>query len=150
MQVLLSRRQALIGAAGLLCLPTGCARQAAQIYRDPGCGCCLEWVKRLNNVLDVAVEVFETADRSAIALAHGLPKQLSSCHSAVIDGLLFEGHVPVDDLRQLLDERPSGIGGLAVPGMPIGSPGMELGEEREAFDVFAFGVAGIKIYAHHA
>ena len=79
-----------------------------------------------------------------------MPADLASCHTALIDGMVFEGHVPIDDIRRVLAQRPKGVAGLAVKGMPMGSPGMEApGGMTQAYDVMTFGEAGERIYAHH-
>ena len=111
--------------------------QTITVYKTPTCGCCHEWVAHLeqNGFAVVAKDVPDTAPyRSQL----GVPKALGSCHTGVIDGYALEGHVPAADIRRLLAERPQARG-LAVPGMPIGSPGMEVeGTRRDAFDVVLF------------
>lgn len=107
------------------------------VYRDPGCRCCGGWMEHLR------AEGFEpknvpTEDMEAFKREHGISEELSSCHTAVLDGYLIEGHVPVADIRRLLAERPQ-IAGIAVPGMPIGTPGMESDDgTQDAFDVISF------------
>jgi hypothetical protein len=79
-----------------------------------------------------------------------VPQRLSSCHTAVIDGLVFEGHVPLADMKRLLAQRPRGVAGLAVAGMPLGSPGMEMpGQRAQPYVVMSFGPAGERIFARH-
>jgi len=82
----------------------------------------------------------------------GVPVDLASCHTGVVEGLVIEGHVPAEDVLRLLSECPRGVTGIAVPGMPIGSPGMEIaGRGRDAFTVFAFGPNGSRtVFANHA
>lgn len=105
-------------------------------YRSPSCSCCGSWLDH------VEAEGFQnndqvTADMDAIKAELGIPEALSSCHTALIDGYLIEGHVPVADIQRLLAERPH-VAGLTVPGMPVGSPGMESGDTHDAYRVLAF------------
>ncbi|WP_369405436.1 DUF411 domain-containing protein [Novosphingobium lentum] len=94
--------------------------------------------------------MIDDAKRSAYQARLGVPARLASCHTAVIDGLVFEGHVPIADMQRVLRERPHGITGLTVAGMPMGSPGMEMpGMHEQPYDVIAFGHAGTRVYAHH-
>ena len=119
---------ALLGAAW----PARAALPPMRVCKSPSCGCCTEWVKHLRaDGFIVAVE--ETGNNAARARL-GMPSSLASCHTAEIGGYAIEGHVPAADIRRLLSTRPKGRG-LAVPGMPIGSPGMEQGDERDAYDV---------------
>ncbi|MBX7514607.1 DUF411 domain-containing protein [Qipengyuania sp. GH38] len=129
---------ALVGCAG--------AVQATDIamYRDPNCGCCLSWLKHAHEHFSadgdaVAAKTIESENIAAIKSANGVPADLVSCHTAIVDGMVIEGHVPAADIERLLEERPDGITGLAVAGMPLGSPGMEMGERRQAYQVIAFG-----------
>ena len=93
----------------------------------------------------------DDTNRAAFKKAHGVPADLASCHTAIIDGMTFEGHVPIADMKRLLEARPKGVSGLAVAGMPMGSPGMEMpGMRAQAYDVTAFGASGRKIFAHHS
>lgn len=98
-----------------------------------------------------AVEVENTTDLTAVKQTHGIPLELQSCHTAIVDGYIVEGHVPVAEIERLLAERPD-IAGLAVPGMPIGSPGMEVeGMDNQPYDVIAFSEDGqTSIFASYA
>ncbi len=94
--------------------------------------------------------MIDDAKRAAFEKARGVPADLVSCHTAVIDGMTFEGHVPIADMKRVLKQRPNGVSGLAVAGMPTGSPGMEMaGMRRQAYDVVAFGSNGRRVFAHH-
>ena len=94
---------------------------------------------------DTACQALQAALRKI-----GLPADLVSCHTALIDGVAFEGHVPVADMKRVLASKPKGVKGLAVAGMPLGSPGMEVpGQKPQPFVVYSFGAAGQKIYARH-
>jgi hypothetical protein len=91
---------------------------------------------------DYTVEIENVSDLQSVKNRYQVPSQLRSCHTAIVDGYIVEGHVPVDDIERMLDERPDIIG-LAVPGMPIGSPGMEVpGASAQPFDVISFDEAG--------
>jgi hypothetical protein len=109
------------------------------MWRDPGCGCCLAWAKRMEAAFGKRLPVVDAADMAAIKRARGVPAALRSCHTALIHGYAVEGHVPPADVRRLIAARTAGITGLAVPGMPLGAPGMEHGEHRDPYKVFAFG-----------
>lgn len=108
------------------------------VTRDPSCGCCGAWVEHLRRA-GFAVEVVETSELNRIKARLGVPQALASCHTGEIAGFVVEGHVPAGAIKRLLAERPQGKG-LAVPGMPIGSPGMEVdGVDPETYDVVLFG-----------
>lgn len=119
------------------------------VYKTPTCGCCHEWVDHLeaNGFAVVANDVPSTAPYRE---RFGVPKELASCHTGVIDGYALEGHVPAAEIKRLLTEKPKGRG-LAVPAMPIGSPGMEVeGTRRDAFDVVLFDDSGRRsVYRHY-
>lgn len=120
------------------------------MHRDPGCGCCAKWAEQVRAEFKLRVTVVNDRSRSAFQRARGVPQRLSSCHTAVIDGLVFEGHVPVADIKRLLAQRPRGVAGLAVAGMPLGSPGMEVsGQHRQPYVVMSFGPAGERVFARH-
>lgn len=111
---------------------------ALKVHRDEGCGCCHVWAEQLSATGRFAVELIDEPDMQWIKQRLGVSAALASCHTAECEGLVFEGHVPAEDMLRLLQERPAGIYGLAVPGMPTGSPGMEHPRGlREAFDVIA-------------
>ena len=109
---------------------------AMQVYKSPTCGCCGKWVDHVK-AAGFAPEVHDVADLSPVKTNGGVPPDLQSCHTAIIGGYTIEGHVPADVIRQLLAEKPR-IAGIAVPGMPIGSPGMEVGARKDAYEVIAF------------
>jgi hypothetical protein len=136
-------RRGILGAAVVL-LATAIRPGWAQaspivVYKDPSCGCCSGWVRHLEKA-GFVVKVTETADLDTVRKGLGVPADLASCHTAQIDGYVLEGHVPAAAVRRLLEERPNGIG-LAVPGMPAGSPGMG-GDTPEKYEVVLFGAAG--------
>lgn len=144
----LSRRRLLLASAALvggLGLPAFAASGAALVHvrKDPDCGCCTAWIDILKAAgFEVTVELVPPADLAQFKLARGIPETMVSCHTAEADGYLVEGHVPPADLRRLLEERPDALG-LAVPGMPWGSPGMGPEAEREAYNVFLIARDGI-------
>ena len=118
------------------------------VYKSPTCGCCQGWVEHLERD-GFQVEVVEMTDRSAIAEGRGVPRDLGSCHTAVVGDYVVEGHVPATDIRRLLEEAPDAAG-IAVPGMPIGSPGMEQGDHVQAYDVVLIGKDGSRtVFASH-
>ena len=115
------------------------------VYKSPTCGCCVKWV----NILEEAgydVETVDLRDLRGIKQEWGISPTISSCHTAVVNGTyIVEGHVPVAQIQKMLDEQPA-IRGLAVPGMPIGSPGME-GPNAKPYDVLAIEEEGTSVYA---
>ena len=109
------------------------------VYKSPSCGCCVKWVDHLEAAgFDVTVE--DVADVIPVKQQAGVPTDMTSCHTALVGDYVIEGHVPAGTIKDLLAEAPD-IRGLAVPGMPIGSPGME-GPNPQAYDVMAFDGAG--------
>ena len=129
--------------AALLLLLAACssAAQAAtyEMFRDPHCGCCLLWADHVREEIEVEVKETVTEAMSQIKTNNGVPYDLWSCHTMIVDGYVIEGHVPAAEIERLLEERPEGVRGLAVAGMPIGSPGMEIGERKQPYQVIAFG-----------
>ena len=120
-----------------------------EVYKDPGCGCCANWVKHLQ-AHGFVTRVTDTKDLASFKTQHQVPTQARSCHTALVDGYVIEGHVPAADVQRLLKERPSVLG-LAVPGMPIGSPGMEVaGMKAASYNVMSFDRDGeLKVYSAH-
>ena len=120
------------------------------MHRDPGCGCCEQWAARVRQAFGRNVRIVDDANRTAFQQQVGLPANLVSCHTAIVDGIAFEGHVPIADMRRVLASRPKGVRGLAVAGMPIESPGMEVpGVRAQRYNVIAFGAARTSVYAQH-
>ncbi|MBL27277.1 MAG: metal-binding protein [Rhodospirillaceae bacterium] len=136
-----SRRTVLIGGTALLAIsPTLAraqgARPAIHVLKDPNCGCCSAWIAILeNDGFSVSTERSAGTLLMRYKIENGIPQEMVSCHTGEIAGYMIEGHVPPADIRRLLAERPDAVG-LAVPGMPYGSPGMGPEDEREAYDVF--------------
>ncbi|HYF07307.1 MAG TPA: DUF411 domain-containing protein [Acetobacteraceae bacterium] len=143
------RRSLLLGAL----LLAGNARAEAtdrpllRVWRDPNCGCCGAWIDHMRQA-GFAVEDSMVSSVGPVRRRLGIPADLLSCHAALVGGYALEGHVPAAAVRRLLAERPPGVRGLAVPGMPVGSPGMEVpGEPPDTFDVIAFDAgAGRRVF----
>ena len=139
--------------AALVLLPAVASAQtgnAVKLYKDPTCGCCEQWVEHLRKA-GFTVAVSNAADMTVVKDSYRVPAQARSCHTGVVAGYALEGHVPAVDVQRLLKTRPAGVIGLAVAGMPIGSPGMEVAGGREQpYDVLAFDKSGkTTVYAHY-
>ena len=119
------------------------------VHKTPTCGCCRAWVDHLR-AQGFHVETVDRDDLTMVKAANGVPGGLQSCHTATVGGYVVEGHVPAGDIRRLLAERPA-VAGIAVPGMPVGSPGMEVpGTPTERYDVVSFDRAGAtQVFASH-
>jgi hypothetical protein len=112
-------------------------RRRMTVYKTPTCGCCSAWVKHVR-ASGFDVEEINVDDVMPYKRKLGVPEDLASCHTAVVGAYAFEGHVPADLIEKLMREAPRGVKGLAVPGMPVGSPGMEMGNRKDAYEVVAF------------
>lgn len=124
------------GAGAVMVFGKGAAAAEIMVHKSPACGCCGAWVDYLRTN-GFRVVVRENDDLAPIKRQLGVPAELESCHTASVDGYTIEGHVPVADVRRLLAERPDVLG-LSVPGMPIGSPGMETGGKPDVYAVIAW------------
>ncbi|AKQ41647.1 metal-binding protein [Aurantiacibacter atlanticus] len=146
-----SLRKSLAATAFLALAACSNATQAATytMFRDPGCGCCLNWAAHVEEGMEAQVATTDSADMAAIKMDKGVPRELWSCHTMEVESYIIEGHVPADAIEKLLRERPPGVTGIAVPGMPLGSPGMEVGGRVQPYDVIAFGPEGTKVFASH-
>lgn len=146
-----SLRKSLLGTALLALAACSNAAQAASytMFRDPGCGCCLKWTEHFEEGMDAQVTTANSTDMAEVKMDRGVPRELWSCHTMEVEGYIIEGHVPADAIEKLLRERPPGVAGLAVPGMPVGSPGMEVGDRIQPYDVIAFGSGGLKVFASY-
>ena len=125
----------LLGLLGVFYAQQQSGSPTVVVYKSPTCGCCAKWVDHME-AAGFAVEVHDMNNLSPIKTQYGVRRAFSSCHTAVVDGYVVEGHVPAEHVVRLLAERPD-VTGIAVPGMPIGSPGME-GPNPEAYDVISF------------
>ena len=122
-------------------------RPTVVVYKKSTCGCCAKWVTHLRQH-GFEVTSTDVADLGVIKARHNVPPGLSTCHTALVKGYVVEGHVPAEDVVLLLKDRPA-VAGIAVPGMPIGSPGME-GGNPQAYDVVSFDKKGeVKIFSSH-
>ncbi|WGS86781.1 DUF411 domain-containing protein [Methylomonas sp. UP202] len=118
------------------------------VYRSPTCGCCGKWLEHAENSGFKIKDVI-SSDMDQIKARYGVPEKLASCHTVVVDGYVIEGHVPAADVQKLLKEKPA-VAGLAVPGMPMGSPGMEMGGRQDDYKVVSFDKDGhYAVYAEH-
>ena len=135
----------MIVVAGLLSLGGLAAAQRSnaptvEVFKSPTCGCCAFWVKHLQ-ANGFATKVTDVEDISQVKAKYGVPGRLQSCHTAVVNGYVIEGHVPASDVQRLIKDRPAVVG-VAVPGMPIGSPGMEQGNVVQPYNVVTFDKQG--------
>jgi hypothetical protein len=151
-------RRTFLAAAGAgaaaLCAPAAALAQAQPrlvMWKDPNCGCCTSWAERVEAAFRERMRIVAVADMAALKRARGVPRDLWSCHTASVHGLVVEGHVPPADISRLLAARARPYSGLAVPGMPIGSPGMDVGHDRsEPFQVIGFGPGARRgVFARH-
>ncbi|MEX0605730.1 MAG: DUF411 domain-containing protein [Marinobacter sp.] len=118
------------------------------VYKSPSCGCCGDWVKHLEDN-DFDVEVHDTDNLNPIKREAGLTPALASCHTAFINGYAIEGHVPASDIRSLIEQAPKARG-LTVPGMPVGSPGMEMGDSQDSYQVLLYNEEGqTRVFAEY-
>ncbi|WP_298451915.1 DUF411 domain-containing protein [uncultured Marinobacter sp.] len=124
------------------------AAQSIHVYKSPTCGCCTAWVDHMeSNGFDV--ETTDTHDMNRVKFEAGISRNLASCHTAFVGDYVIEGHVPAADIHKLIADAPKARG-LAVPGMPAGSPGMEMGDRKDHYQVLMFNDKGqTKVFAEH-
>lgn len=146
-----TRRSMIFGMAAIAAgLTARQARAAPRILvsKDPACGCCSGWIEHIRSA-GFDAHVNNVSDLAVLKRRFAIPAELASCHTAEVDGYVIEGHVPAAAVRRLLAERPAATG-LAVAGMPVGSPGMEApGSPDETYDVILFGRTGQRVYARY-
>ena len=134
----------------LVWIGLGCTAAAEpaeiHVYKTPSCGCCNGWIDHLR-ANGFSVRATDVRNLTPIKRSNGIPPELASCHTALVDGYVVEGHVPAEDVRRMLEKKPA-IAGLAVPGMPIGSPGME-GPHPQRYRVLSFGGGQVDVFAEH-
>ncbi|MBF2056968.1 MAG: DUF411 domain-containing protein [Cyanobacterium sp. T60_A2020_053] len=119
------------------------------VYRSPSCGCCGQWISHMKKH-GFEVTDIKTNDIDAIKQKNNLPPELASCHTSIINGYVMEGHIPADDIKKFLTQKPKNMKGLAVAGMPIGSPGMESDKMKQPFAVLSFNRQGnTKVFNQH-
>ena len=120
------------------------------VYHSPTCGCCSNWIAHLEKH-GFKVTSIKTDNVQKVKQQQKLPALAASCHTALVEGYLIEGHVPANDIKNLIESGDKTIRGLSVPAMPAGTPGMEMGGRKDAFDVVSFDEsAKISIYHHYA
>jgi hypothetical protein len=148
----LSRRQLLALAAALVAAQPLAAETMPKVHvvKDAGCGCCNDWIGHIREAgFPVSFEEMEPGALADLKASLGLQPTQVSCHTAQVEGYVIEGHVPAQDVKRLLTERPDAIG-LAVPGMPFGSPGMGPENERDPYDVLLIARDGsASVFAHY-
>ena len=129
-------------AAAATNIPALAATSLPQIdvFKNPDCGCCGAWVDHLK-AAGFSVKVTGVSDTRAVGKRHGIPDEFGSCHTGVVAGYAIEGHVPAEDIKRLLVKKPAAAG-LSVPGMPVGSPGMEVGSRKDPYQVLLIDKAG--------
>jgi hypothetical protein len=148
----IARRSLLLAAASLpfASLAQAPAKVLVEVWKDPNCGCCKDWVQHLQDA-GFATKLNDTGNE-AMRVKLGVPPKLGSCHTALVGGYAIEGHVPAADIRRLLKDKPQAIG-LSVPGMPVGSPGMDgkvYGNRRDPYDVLLVLKNGeTRVFASH-
>ena len=141
--------------AGLASLGIAAAQQKpaagplVEVFKTPTCGCCAKWVEHMR-ANGFTVRTTDLNDLAEIKKSRGVPDNTQSCHTAVVNGYVVEGHVPAEDVHRMLKEKPA-IAGLAVPGMPVGSPGMEYpGTRAQPYAVYSFDKKGAtQVFAKH-
>ena len=147
------RREFLIGTLAITSFPTNVFAfpDTLIVNRTETCGCCGAWIARMNSAgLSTEVHYVNEETLGSIKSQLGIPLGLSSCHTATIGNYFIEGHVPAEDIFKLLIEKPISLG-LTVPGMPIGSPGMEMGNNKEPFDtLLVFENGKTQVFSSHA
>jgi len=121
-----------------------------QVFKQESCGCCGKWVTHMESA-GFVTSVKNLGDLSAIKSRYGIEPHYQSCHTGVAEGYVFEGHIPASIIQQFLHEKHDNVSGLAVPGMPMGSPGMEVGDRIDSYDVLLLKSDGSsEVYAHIA
>ncbi len=148
------RRRNALGAVAALSVGVALSAVGAtqlppvHVLKSPYCGCCGAWVDHLR-AEGFAVTVTDVDDTPAARERLGMPDKFGSCHTATVGGYVLEGHVPAEEVKRLLRLKPLAVG-LAVPGMPVGSPGMEVGPRKDPYDVFLIGKNGRgSVFAHY-
>ena len=129
---------AVLAIAGLFLYKKVNVEPEITVYKSATCGCCTKWIKHMEeNGFQVNAINVSDPDLELVKQLHGISRELASCHTAIVDGYVIEGHVPALDVKRLLAEKPD-VYGLSVPGMPVGSPGMEMGDRIDSYPVMSF------------
>lgn len=135
-------------AAALIAVAAHAAGEEVVVYKDPDCGCCGAWAEHMR-AAGFKVKEIASSEMAVVKRSAGVPKALGSCHTAHVGGYVVEGHVPAADVKRLLTEKPKVVG-IAAPGMPMGSPGMEGPYPADHYNVVSFGADGkTQIFARH-
>ncbi|MCQ8104053.1 DUF411 domain-containing protein [Methylomonas sp. SURF-2] len=144
----MKRLKCLLSALLLASSMAAVAEKEMTVYRSPTCGCCGKWITHVKQH-HFAVKDIVSDDMQAIKQKFGVPAELSSCHTAIVDGYVIEGHVPAADIEKLLQTKPAVVG-ISAPGMPMGSPGMEMGGRRDDYTVVSFDKDGkAEVFSEH-
>ena len=140
----------LAAALGIAAAQQRPAGPVVEVYKSPTCGCCSKWIDHMREN-GFTVKATDVGDMTTVKAKYGVPDQVQSCHTGVVDGYVLEGHVPAADVRRLLKEKPAAVVGVAVPGMPVGSPGMETPYVKaDKYDVVTFDKkGGTTVFAKH-
>ena len=146
-RTVLSAALAVAAFALLPLVPAHASGEAGDVYKSPWCGCCTAWIDHMREA-GFDLRVTDLEDMASIKAPLGVTPGLESCHTAVIGGYVIEGHVPAREIARLLSERPTATG-LAAPGMPMGSPGMETQGKSDAYDVILFAPGGNEVFASY-
>jgi len=145
-------RAGIYGTAGFIFAPSLVAQASAlasvKMFKSPWCGCCGAWAEHMQEA-GFQIDVTELEDLEPIKRQLGVPTNLQSCHTAIVDNYVIEGHVPADEVKRLLRKSPKGRG-LAVPGMPVGSPGMEMDDQVDSYQVILFGKDSQRVFAEYS
>lgn len=136
---------ALLGLASLA--PAFAAEDEVVMYKDPNCGCCGKWAEHMREH-GFKVKEVSTSQMGVIKREAGVPQALGSCHTAKVGGYVVEGHVPAADVKRMLTDKPT-VSGISAPGMPLGSPGMEIDGRQEPYEVILFTTSGRSVFARH-
>lgn len=147
----MNRRDLIMAGAAAALLPgRAAALPSVEVYKSPSCGCCAAWIEHLSDAGFAATARDIDYDAlDALRARLGIKDEIMSCHTALVDGYFLEGHVPAEDVKLLLAKRPQALG-LAVPGMPMGAPGMEMGGAVDPYDTLLVKGSGLyQVFASH-
>ena len=145
--IILSSFSAIVPFSGQIVSPAHASPSVMEVFKSPYCGCCRVWVDHMRKA-GFRVKVTNLDDLEPLKTRFGVSGDLQSCHTGIVEKYVIEGHVPAVDVLRLLKERPAATG-LAVPGMPVGSPGMEQGGRKDPYQVILFSPAERKVFARH-
>jgi hypothetical protein len=146
--MLISKSIRLLVAGGLLALGSVAHAATMTVHKSASCGCCAKWIEHVQKH-GFTVKVVNVDDIMAVKAKAGIPDKLASCHTSMVGGYVVEGHVPAADIKKLLASKPKAKG-IAVPGMPMGSPGMEHGDHRQPYQTLLLKADGsTRLFAQH-